>query len=99
MATYNLLRRYADGDLALCNCAGCAATLLSPRHMEQYDIDKARGIDLGSLPAFVAGRIGGRPYCPKCLQPNGRGTVTGCQTQNDRRAPGQRSKMRSTGGG
>jgi hypothetical protein len=70
MAHLNLLRRYADGDVKLCNCASCGTTLLSPQHRELYQLNKASGINLDDLPPFVAGRIKDRPHCDKCLKAN-----------------------------
>lgn len=97
MAAYDLVRRYRDGDVCLCNCSECGCELLSNRHREQYELAKRLGLDMSSLPPFVAGRIKDRPYCSKCLRtsrpprPN--------YSENDRRTPGQAEKLGMTKGG
>ncbi len=46
-------------DLKLCNCAECRVEMLGETHKHLAKTLK--------MPA-IAGRIGGRPYCGRCIQ-------------------------------
>jgi len=69
MSHYDIVQRYRDGDVALCNCAGCNRELLSNRHRAAYELAERQGVaGLTALPPFVSGRIKDRPYCGRCLK-------------------------------
>lgn len=61
-------KRYFDGYLKVCNCAGCREVLLGLCHEAELQEARNGGDDLTGVPELVAGRVGDRPYCESCLR-------------------------------
>ncbi len=60
-----ILDMVEDGTARMCNCRSCLRLLLGESHAD--DMRRYSG-STHRLPAIVAGRIEGAPYCGKCLE-------------------------------